>query len=1226
MDNDLRTQAEVAARLLLQDYYTTYPGQEDQPVPLEALADWLGFHVVTFHPTDHPEGTYGFIDADEDEHLIWLCRDLPEGLHRFTLAHELGHALLHCHNGQHLQELADRHPELQSFATLLASDSHLPLSFSRAAPCHSSDIQEDQSSQSDDPLLDILGPGVNYDPRSQRELAANIFAAELLLPVERIRKLYLHERLSAPLLAARFGVSHAALLNRLAGLLQPLSTIEPAQVQEQATTSVPSTPAHKRYDEFQLAAIEAPTPALIVAGPGSGKTSTLIGRAAYLIQDLAIPPQQILALTFSRKATQEMEERLRHLLEPTSKLLPRVSTFHAFCADLLRQYGSAIGLRSDFALIDEAEGYFLLRQIAHKVRLRHYQTLHAPAHYFPALLKAISRARDELISPAAYTALAEAMQAQARNEGEQEQASKALEIAQVYTIYDRELHRRGDTDFGGLLTLTLQLFQEQPAILQTQQLKYQHILVDEFQDVNRASGVLLHVLAGKARNVWVVGDSNQAIYGFRGASPANIGKFTTDFPGATILPLSRNYRSRPDLVAIAESFRCGQLETDQKPGKNQPARPSPPDAAITLATALDDTYEIAGIVQDIQTRRQAGTSYNDMIVLCRTRSLAQKISRALATADIPVIEQSGMLEQEAMKDALSPLLLLTDRSGMGLLRAGSNREHPISRQDIEALLMAAREPNTSPRQFLLTGEVPLTVSPAGRHSLLRLADILQTLSRLPDTWSVLAHYLLIETTALRDLLITPESKESQQTLANYERLLQLARHYDQQLRIRLQLQEKEAQEEGTEAPSQPTLEERLKGFLEYLTLLVMLRQDNGGSSSAEGGQEAKREIVRVMTVHASKGLEFPIVYLPGLVQRRFPFQAQPDLAPPPAGMLPPEGEGSTAHEIGESCLFYVGVTRAREQLILSYSERYGKLAYKRSLYLDALETDLPDERITRLRWDHTSLQLHTIPASDSNSQKVIAPQPGREFITTMRSPVLSSSAIEAYQRCPRQYAYSNIYHFASETSTYQIFWAATQKTLEDLRHQHQAGKQVETLSQEAIQELYNHHWQELGGQAAPFAALYEQHGYEVITAIQHRLFSTVETFDWDLRSPFEVEIDGTPIHVTVDRIEASYQTEEPLRFVRTRYGRRKEKPAAETRELFYILASRQHHPERTVELHSHNMSTGETMPIKMTGKKEQSLYENVTRAIKGLREHNYPAQPEQPRNCPTCPFFLICPS
>src|SRR5581483_7904278 len=251
----------------------------------------------------------------------------------------------------------------------------------------------------------------SYDPRSQRELMANIFAAELLMPLERVHALYLAQQVPPNMLVSTFGVSNTAMLNRLAGLLKSptIERLSDITVQEVPTAQDEQPSPKKQYDEFQQAAIQAPTPALIVAGPGSGKTSTLIGRTEYIIRTLDVSPQQILALTFSRKAAQEMEERLQQLLSTSAYALPKVSTFHAYCADLLRQQGTLVGLRRDFTLIDEAEGYFLLRQQSNKMRLRHYHKLQSPTYYFPDILKAISRAKDELVSPEEYAALAQRM-------------------------------------------------------------------------------------------------------------------------------------------------------------------------------------------------------------------------------------------------------------------------------------------------------------------------------------------------------------------------------------------------------------------------------------------------------------------------------------------------------------------------------------------------------------------------------------------------------------------------------------------------------------------------------------------------------------------------------------------------------------------------------------------------------------------------------------------------
>ncbi|HEY7413773.1 MAG TPA: ATP-dependent DNA helicase, partial [Ktedonobacteraceae bacterium] len=1003
-------------------------------------------------------------------------------------------------------------------------------------------------------------------------------------------------------------------LNRLAGLLKPSladQILEP--------TIAPSAPRPaKSYDEFQQAAIKAPAPTLVVAGPGSGKTSTLIGRVTYLVDTTNVPPQHILALTFSRKAAGEMEERLQQVLDGVQ---PKVSTFHAFCADILRKHGTLVGLRPDFTLLDEAEGYMLLRQQADALHLKHYQKLHAPAYYFPDILKAISRAKDELVLPAEYMDLALQMQQQASDDATREQAEKALEIASVYALYQEALQRRGDSDFGGLLVLTIQLLRAYPEILAQCQQQYQHILVDEFQDMNRASGVLLRELAGSAHNVWVVGDANQAIYRFRGASPANISQFEQDFPGAMILPLSRNYRSQPDLVTIAESFRCYQLEPEDKPGKNQSARAPSSDISITLASASDDTSELAGILQDIRRKHEQGYAYRDMVVLCRTRAQAQKISRALAGEQLPVIERGGLLDQEHIKDVLSILFLLTDNSGMGLLRAARQPEHQLTQQDLERLFLAAYRQQIAPVTLIAREEFPLTISLQGKHAFERLAGSMRNLKHAPDIWSLLAQYLFIETGWIRSLLqrANDDDVQAASLLADYDGLLQIARRYDQQLRTRL-LQNIAAGEGQSELVID--IEQRASGFLEYLSLLILLRQDGSSRHGSEEQEGEQADIIRVMTVHASKGLEFPVVYMPGLSKRRFPLSAKSSPVAPPAGMVPPESEDKAGHESGEACLFYVGVTRAREQLVLSHSERYGKQNYQRSPFLDALEAGFPEQRLRRLHW--TPQVVGTISNDEEGVPALPTTQPGTRFVSARQSGPLYATIIEAYLRCPRQYAYAHIYRFTPSADGYQLFWQATQKTIETLHKRYAGGKSDEVPTQQEVQELYTKHWQELGGHNSHFATLYEAHGHEIVESIRRQVITQQDT-QWSLRQGLDVDVEGKLVRVMVDRVESSAQGA-PVKFVRARFGRGKDKPPAEMRELFYTLAYRQHYSGQSEEIHSHNMSTGETVPLKLTSRKEESLYKDIKRGIEGLERMDYPARPDDLFRCSSCPFYFICPA
>ncbi len=1229
MDDRMAVEAVTAARQLLRNFKEAHSDWKNDKTPIDTVVTWYGLEVATFNPDDQPQGTYGWLEPGEN--LIWLCRGLPETLRRFTLAHELGHAVLHRGRGEQQQGLEPSPDD----------------------PCQDSDVQEAVTGLVDqEQFEEILGIGQVYNPRSQRELAANIFAAELSMPLERVASLYLERQVEAQALAGTFGVSTSAMLNRLAGLMMGdhKRDGEGGQGDDRGPHGEGGASSRKEYDEFQRAAIEAATPALIVAGPGSGKTSTLIGRAEYLICTLGVPAQHILALTFSRKAAEEMQERLQQALQGTlaQDTPPMVSTFHAFCAELLRTHGERVGLRSDFSLVDDAEGYFLLRELARELPLRYYQHLQFPTFYFPDILQAISRAKDELATPEQYRWLAQQMLEWAQDDEGVQAAEKALEVAEIYACYQGGLQRRGDTDFGGLIMLATQLLQEHPEIFREQQERYQHILVDEFQDMNRASGVLLRLLAGEQRRVWVVGDANQAIYSFRGASPANIANFQEDYPGAAVLPLNRNYRSRPDIVNLADAFRERAMEPGAEQGTRQVARPTQPDSYVTLGVAADEASELEGLIADMRGKQaQHGYSYGDMVVLCRTRALARKVSQALARAGLPVIERGGgsLVEQEHMRDALSVVLLLADTGGMGILRAARRSEHAMTQEDVEALLLAAREQQCSPGSLIVRGEAPATMSSQGRRSLLRLTAMLQALRHLPDVWSMLAQYVLVETSAVRDILRTSVYAETdnlraqaRRVLADYAALLQLARRYDQRRR------QEDGQEQGT-----ASMPEQAKGFLDYLSVMASLRQDGG--QRREGAEDAGDGPVgiRVMTVHASKGLEFPVVYLPGLAQRRFPMQGRSSSVSPPVGMLPLEGAGQSPRDIaesGEACLFYVGVTRARDQLILSYSERYGKQNYKASPYLNALAAGLPGAKLVKVYWQggitaaaEEAGELGSPAATEFGDAPTIQGsttpyQPSEGFIAAMESGVLSASAIETYQTCPRRYAYGNIYRFRREENDYQLFWQATRKTLEALQaslaevkpawEEEGEDQEAHFPTREEFQDLYAQHWQEAGGHESPFAPIYEQHGREIIGSLWSMLAGR-ERVTWELQRGFEVEVGGRTIRVEVDRVEAPAQTGRPARFVRTRISKGKGKTTAEVRELLYAHAYRQQYPGQSIELHHHNLSTGEMLSIKLTEKREQRLLEELAHTIRGLEQHAYPATPDS-FICPSCPFFLICPA
>ena len=665
---------------------------DERMVDVDLLAARLGVTVAEFAPRFQPPGTLGFLEPGED--LIFLRQGLSLPIRRFTLAHELGHAVLHRTGGAVAEVL---HAVLGEMPSALEED---------VATCVARDL---------DTPLDLLAmddeqlaPGQAYSARSRREMQANAFAAALLLPSAAL----LHASLGAPRdttrsaqsLARRFGVSEDVVLRRLAALL-----VEREADGRAASHNEPAAP--HPLDRAQRAAAAAEAPALVVAGPGTGKTSTLVGRVAYLVRERGVACEAILALTFSNKAAREMRERVEELLATTSignfdsstpsTVMPTIATIHAYCGELLRQYAPLVGLRPDFRLVTQAEGYFLLRTACARLPLVHYQPIAAPTQYFPELLGAISRAKDELAAPEDYARAAESMTARASAGDERDAAARASEVAGIYAAYQRTLEARGDADFGDLVRLTVRLLREHPEVREQVRARYAAILVDEFQDINRAMGVLLRELAGAEGSLWAVGDADQAIYRFRGASPANLARFTDDYPRAHVCRLEHNYRSAPPILAAAAAVAGSLLgHADARP--LVATRSVEADPVLTLATAPNEDAEIAGLVAAIEAYRAAGRGAEEIAVLCRTRRLAQRAAAALRAANIPVCMPAPLLEQEKIKDLLAVFALLADPGGAGWLRAGHSPAHAYTRADAMALLSAARERAVSPLRLAAT--------------------------------------------------------------------------------------------------------------------------------------------------------------------------------------------------------------------------------------------------------------------------------------------------------------------------------------------------------------------------------------------------------------------------------------------------------------------------------------------------------------------------------------------
>ncbi len=393
---------------------------------------------------------------------------------------------------------------------------------------------------------DVIDSGAGrvegYSPRERKEIQADVFAGEFFCPAEWLRDEYLQHGKRPSQIASDLGLPQDLVLNQFirALLLPPLRE------------TPPEGPAGSQdLDESQRKAAEWDGgPLLVDAGPGTGKTRTLVRRIAHLL-DQGISPSSILALTFSNKAAEEMRERLS-ALDPSAAIEMWVGTFHAFGLELIKKWPSAVGRTANLRVLDQTGSLALLEDNLTKLPLRHYQNLYEPAYDLVHVLRAISRCKDELISPAQYAAEAEGALAAATTDDLRHDAEKAIEVARIYGIYEEELVRADAVDFGDLVLLAVKLAEDNLEVREYIA-GFRYVLVDEYQDVNLASSRLLRAVNGVGANVWVVADERQSIYRFRGAEPSNVSRFVNDFAG-TRHALTTNYRSFGPVVRTFAAF------------------------------------------------------------------------------------------------------------------------------------------------------------------------------------------------------------------------------------------------------------------------------------------------------------------------------------------------------------------------------------------------------------------------------------------------------------------------------------------------------------------------------------------------------------------------------------------------------------------------------------------------------------------------------------------------
>ena len=630
----------------------------------------------------------------------------------------------------------------------------------------------------------------------------------------------------------------------------------------------------KLNSEQKKAGAKVNGPLLILAGAGSGKTRTITYRIAYMIQELGISPYSILAVTFTNKAAKEMRERVENLIGEDGKRA-MISTFHSFGLRLLRVYSKIIGYDSNFTIYDTDDQKKVVKGIMKQFVIKNKDLTEGK------IVSRISKLKEDGISPEEY-------------EKEHKFESDANIIYEVYKRYNQTLRENNGMDFSDILTNTYKLL-ENREVLEKLQEKFKYIMVDEYQDTNNIQYKIINKIAAKYRNICVVGDENQSIYGFRGADIRNILDFEKDYPDAVVIKLEENYRSTKIILDAAnEVIKNNKTSKDKKLWTKKVSGDK-----IILKPCSDGRDEVNFVIEEIVEMRKDGRRYNDFTILYRTNAQSRLFEEGFLRYNIPYKVFGGMqfYQRAEIKDILAYLSVINNtRDGINLDRIINVPKRKIGDKTIEKIKNYAEEKGLSIYDSLKEAENISGLSSAVIEKLKEFSNMMAELEELSFE--------------------LPVSELFDEVIKKVGYFSYLNSSYD----------DAESRIENVEELKNSIIE--LENVVDNLTLREYL--ENVSLVSATDDLDSEREYVKLMTIHNAKGLEFPVVFLVGMEDEIFPNTTKVMI------------DNESLEEERRIC--YVAITRAEEKLYISHAAMrymYGQMDYRtRSRFVDEIPAEL----------------------------------------------------------------------------------------------------------------------------------------------------------------------------------------------------------------------------------------------------------------------------------------------
>ena len=954
-------------------------------------------------------------------------------------------------------------------------------------------------------------------------------------------------------------------------------------------------------------------PLLVIAGAGTGKTRVITERIRQLlVSNPELTGENVLALTFTKKAAGEMKARVVKATGERGKAVT-VATFHSFCETLLKDCDP------QRVVLDTVDHWILLRRNLARLKLEQYRRIAEPGQFLSDFVEFFSRCQDELVSPEDYQRYADQLARELQEERafldadtlaeREEMVAREQEIARAYRASQGLLQEKKRLSFGTLITDTVALLETDAAQRESLQQRFRYILVDEFQDTNIAQLRLLELLSGRLRNIFAVGDNDQAIYRFRGASFASFQLFLQKFAGWNAgddsnkfrVSLTENYRSTPNILRVATQV-IGQNTVSADFPKKFLSATRPEGEKIRIVELAIEEEEAQWVAGELQRIHAAGRRWTDCAVLYRQHAHRDELVRELAARKIPfVISRLSILDHPLVKDALAYLRLIARPfDDIACARVLSAPAWNLQPKDLARLAeRSAKKRGTALYDALQApqSELPFDGSKA------RLAPLLEFLSQ---------HRKSMRRRTAREILadllewLEVSQRASEQDYKYVARLTEFAKEWEQKSDTR-----------------------SLPEFVEYLDYY----EQAGGVIALE--DDAPADAVKLMTVHGAKGLEFPHVFLLRVNNKKFPVSERPHVFEFPARLMK-EGEPAEQFHIQEERrLFYVALTRAQERLTLtSLTEPKGKVpVFIEDILMDPvvrrrdvrqLMPKLPavPEKAAAKGLGSSSLEL--FPASEGPAKifSRIADWAETFHPPTPEPLMLSPSAVNGYRTCPQQYLFGYLWSLKEGPRASLSFGSIMHNTVKRFLGELRKGNK---LPFEDMQRIFELEWRSVGFEDDYQEAEYKKDGIE-----QLRVF-----YDATMTSPpqileqekrFELPLDNNVAIIgRMDQVNSLGRNDVEIVDYKTGMPKKDWQTKKDLQLSLYALAAKEIFNWNPVRLVFHYLQDSKVQVTTRDSKQLQEAQNAVQEAAADIRAGEFPPRPS-PSVCRSCAYKPICPA